>query len=212
MKRANFDNDNVLAVFTDKGLGNLGFHLGSLKGELLKNKEFLMKELGLRELVWMNQVHGNKVEIVSGSKRGLKNERDGMITAEKGLALMVAVADCLPILFYDPNKRVIGVAHAGREGVFKNIVAELISKMIANFGVNPKNILVSVGPGIQACCYDFKGVFLDLPKMVREQLIEAGVLGKNIEIFPICTKCDANYFSYRRNKKTGRFAGVIMLK
>jgi copper oxidase (laccase) domain-containing protein len=104
--------------------------------------------------------------------------------------------------------------------------------MIESFNSNPKDIVVSLGPSIHSCCYEVgedlaeiakksfgekyiekraNSFFLDLQTLNYDQLISAGILKENIDISQTCTCCDKNYFSYRRDGKTGRFAGVIKL-
>jgi hypothetical protein len=147
---------------------------------------------------------------------------------------MVMVADCSPILLYDNKKRVIATVHAGRQGAFKNIVKIVIEKMSKEFGSNPKDIYASIGASIGACCYEVGGeiydeakenaleyamqkregsFYLDVNKILKKQLIDCGIDEKNIEIFNECTACNKDkYFSYRAQRQTGRFAGVLMLR
>ncbi len=146
---------------------------------------------------------------------------------------MVMVADCSPILFYDDIKKVIAVAHAGRQGAFKNIVANVIQSFINNFGSHVKDIYVVIGASIGACCYEVgseiyeeakelnleyamikkdESYYLDIGKILKKQLLKLGVLEKNIEISNECSCCQNDkYFSYRADGITGRFAGVICL-
>lgn len=230
-------NNKILAGFTNKHGGvsdvpfnsfNLGFHVDDNEKDVTKNRQLLMQELETDKLAWMKQIHSDNIKIVN--KAGKISMTDGLITNKSGLALMVMVADCIPILFYDPTQKVVAVAHAGREGSFKNISGKLIVKMQKNFRCNPQNILVSLGPAIQKTCYKvdkkiintfqkkwgmqyiFNENYLDLQKLNKNQLLKVDILKNNIKISNICTHCDKNYFSYRRDKVTGRFAGVIVLK
>ena len=209
MQKAFFDSEKVLAFFTDKSMGNLGLYSGD-KVVALNNRQRLMQEFGIEKISWMKQIHSNVVKIAT--EEGEMMDCDGLITDKKELALMVLTADCVGVLFWDERNQVVAVAHFGREGTFSKIVKKVVTKMENDFGTEPKYLQVSLGPSIQKCCYEFEGDFLDLPKMIKEQLLESGVAENNIEISNICTKCNNNYFSYRRNQKTGRFAGVIMIK
>jgi len=176
----------------------------------------------------MEQIHSNIVNDVN-----IKNNVqrcDGLVTNKINTPLMVMVADCIPILFYDSIKKVIAVAHAGRAGTFENISENMINKMIKQYDCEVKNIEVLLGPSIQKCCYEVSselvettlnlfgeefidGRYIDLQGINKKQLINKGINPKNIEISPICTKCsNKNYFSYRQDKTCGRFAGVIMLR
>lgn len=207
---------------------NLGLHVGDRKAYVLKNRQILKEFIGSNKLAWMEQVHSNKISIVK--KPGERKRADGLITNHKNLILMVMVADCIPVLFYDRKQKIIAVAHAGRQGSFQNISGEIIKKMKEEFNCRPENILASLGPSIKKQCYQVeekitlefkkrwgekfleKNNTLDLPLLNKSQLLIAGVPEENIGLSDICNHCDKNYFSYRRDKKTGRFAGVIMLK
>ena len=176
----------------------------------------------------MEQIHSNIVQDISLTKNPQKC--DALITNQKDTPLMVAVADCIPILFYDSVKKVIAVAHAGRAGTFENISGNTIDKMIQDYNCNPKNIEISLGASIQKCCYEvsqeladetiilFGKQFvadrnIDLQGINKKQLLEKGIKGVNINISNICTKCSNQlYFSYRKDKKCGRFAGIIMIR
>ena len=176
----------------------------------------------------MEQIHSNIVKTVSTDTN--VQTCDALITDKIDTPLMVMVADCIPILFYDHTKKVIGVAHAGRAGTFENISGNTIRKMIENYACNPKDIEVVLGPSIEKCCYEvseelasqtsvlFGDEFvhdrnIDLQGINKKQLLEAGVTDTNITTEQICTKCSNEpYFSYRKDKKCGRFAGVIMMK
>jgi YfiH family protein len=235
-----FENrQNILAGFTSRwgGIGitpfddfNLAAHVGDSEENVFRNRELLIEELGIdiANLSWMNQIHSDSVKTVSEGGEVLNT--DGLVTNQQGLALLVLVADCIPILFYDPVQKVIAVAHAGREGSFKNISGKMILKMQEKFNSVPENILVSLGPSIKKCCYKvneslikkfenkwgskyiYNSINLNLPLLNKNQLLEKDILEKNIKISDTCTHCNEDYFSYRRQQKTGRFAGVITLR
>jgi YfiH family protein len=237
MKNAFFESEKVLAMFTDRFGGvskkpfdslNIAFHVEDEFQDVLRNRKVLLDELRIEKIAWMNQVHSDSVKIVE--EEGEAIITDAIITKKKKLALMVMVADCNPILIYDPQKNIVAVAHAGREGTFKRIVQKTIEKMEEEFGSKPSDLKVSIGPSIGSCCYEVSqgvvkeahekfgkeyvvnGKFLDLKTLNLDQLVEIGVKKENIEIIDECTCCNKDYFSYRREGKTGRFAGIIMLK
>ena len=209
---------------------NLAVHVGDDKKSVLQNRDLLVKELGIenKDIVWMNQIHSDNIQIVEYGGEVLQT--DGLITKRRGLVLLVLVADCIPILFYDAVKEIVAVVHAGREGTFQNISGKMITKFKKEFNSNSEDVQVFFGPSIQKKCYEvgknivkeFKDKWgvkyiynttnLDLPLLNKDQLLQEGVLVENIKLSRICNHCDENYFSYRRNQKTGRFAGIIFLQ
>ncbi len=231
----------VLAGFTDRRGGvskspydtlNLALHVGDKREDVLKNRKLLTKELGVEpeNFAWMNQVHSDKIKTIAKGGEVLKT--DGLITIQPGLALMVLVADCIPVLFYDSKQQVIAVAHAGREGSFLNIAGKTVLRLEKEFNSSPQDIKVFLGPSIQKECYQvnrkivrrfkkqwgtkyiYHNTSINLPLLNQSQLLKTGVKKENIFFSEICNHCNQNYFSYRRaeNNQTGRFAGIIFLK
>ncbi len=222
--------NKILKVFTTTQDGNLAYHVDDIKENVDKNRENLALKYGYKneDLVYMNQVHGNNVIIVDENSPKLIDNCDGLITNVKNLPLMVMVADCIPILFFDEKKGVIAAVHAGRNSTFLKIAEITAKKMVENFDCKPSDIKVVMGPSIQKCCYEVND---ELLKIVKTSFGEEFCIGSNIdlqginkmllenigikkiEISSICTKCSNEpYYSFRQNHKTGRFAGVIYLK
>ena len=203
----------------------MGLHVGDNPINVQKNREALRDSLGISKLIFMNQVHGD--EVVCVDEDTLTPTCDAMISQSKNVALAVMVADCIPLLFYDALTQSIGVAHAGRAGSVLSLSVKTLHAMQKNFGVMPQSVEVFIGPCIGKCCYEVgeevcaglehvlhvkqEALFLDLPKANIQALCEAGVLEKNIHDKTLCTCCSSEYFSYRREKITGRFVGVIRL-
>ena len=213
------------AFFTQRSDGNLGLHVGDNALHVKKNRESLKKKLGVSKLVFMEQVHGNEVVIInSGDENPIC---DALLCNQKEIGLAVMAADCIPILFQDFDKGVIGVAHAGRIGTSLHVGQKTVEKMIEVFGSKKDNIYITMGPCIQKCCYEVgkeasEGLekclhvkndryFLDLPSFNKEDFLQLGIKAEHIEVSPICTCCDTEYFSYRKEGKTGRFCGVVSL-
>ena len=180
----------------------------------------------------MDQTHSDNIQIINDTFTNRQENCDGIITNKPNIPLMVMVADCIPVLLYDRVKKVIGAVHAGRNGTFKSISKKAVTIMKEEFDSNPKDIVVSLGASIKSCCYEVgkdladiavksfgdkyvikrgESFYLDLQTLNLDQLKSVGVKEENIEISPVCTCCDKNYFSYRRDGVTGRFAGVIKL-
>lgn len=227
---------NLLHSFTTKESGNLAFHVGDEKLHVENFHAILAKELGYEKssLVHMKQIHSDIVHVVADEDFENPPTCDALVTNKANTPLMVMVADCSPILFYDDEKKVIAAAHAGRQGAFKNIVKNVVEKMKTEFGSEPKNVHVSVGASIGVCCYEVgseiydeakekdleyamqkrgERFYLDVGKILRTQLLSCKIKEENIEFCDDCTCCSTQrYFSYRAEAKTGRFAGVLMLK
>lgn len=217
---------------------NLAYHVNDNIANVTKNHHKLAQLLqySKERLVHMNQVHGDKVISINNDHDFTQVPTcDALITREKKTPLMVMVADCNPILMYDPIQKVIAAIHAGRSGIFSNIITKTITRMQQEYKCLPKDILVSIGPSIHQCCYevgseikeetdrlgyayaiktDSSSHYLDLLSIAHKQLKEAGIQIKNIEASQQCTACNTGlFYSYRaENNSCGRFAGIIMLK
>lgn len=160
---------------------------------------------------------------------------DGFITNMKNLPLMVRFADCQGVLFFDPLKKVVAAVHSGWRGNVQNIIGKAARKMVEEFGCEAENILVGISQSLGPCHAEFTDPAKELPEWMQkyvgknaevkerhvdlwqcsfDQLTEAGVLAKNIEIMRRCTVCENDtFFSYRvEGEKCGRMGGVIELK
>lgn len=221
--------NQVKYYFSTTEDGNLSYLVDDLKQNVDKNRQTVanIMEYKDEDLVYMNQIHGNNVQIVDKNSPKIIENCDGIITKEKNLPLMVMVADCIPILFFDEIQGVIAAVHAGRNSTFLKIAQITANKMINELGCNVNNIKVIFGPSIQSCCYEVSD---ELLAIVKTSFGEKYCIGKNIDlqginimlleevgirhinVSNICTKCSNEpYFSFRKNPKTGRFSGVISL-
>ncbi|OGG26755.1 hypothetical protein A2960_01115 [Candidatus Gottesmanbacteria bacterium RIFCSPLOWO2_01_FULL_39_12b] len=180
----------------------------------------------------VDQVHGNRVTTINSLPFDSKGY-DGMITKRKYL-LAIRTADCLPILFYDYKKNIIGAIHAGWRGLSSGIINSLI-RILMTKGSQSKHIFGAIGPHIGRCCYDVprerikmfgktidsdklvsenrrSSWFLDLGKIAQIQMQQMNIQKRQIDILPFCTSCNKNYYSYRRDgSSTGRMINVIGL-
>ena len=221
--------NQVKYYFSTTEDGNLSYLVDDLKQNVDKNRQTVanIMEYKNEDLVYMNQVHGNNVQIVDINSPKIIENCDGIITKEKHLPLMVMVADCIPILFFDEIQGVIAAVHAGRNSTFLKIAQITANKMINELGCNANNIKVIFGPSIHSCCYEVSDELLNI---VKTSFGEKFCIGKNIDlqginiklleevgirhinVSNICTKCSNEpFFSFRKNPKTGRFAGIISL-
>jgi len=220
--------------FTSKEDDNLAFHVNDDKSKVINNHKKLALKHGyeLDKLVHMKQIHSDIVHVVA-SDNTFENPPtcDALITNKKDTPLMVMVADCTPVIFIDETKGVIAVAHAGRQGAFKNIVKNVVDIFVSKYASNTKDIKVQIGTSICQACYEVgaeieaeakelglayaiekkdNSFYLDVNSIILKQLKECGIL--DIELSKKCSSCDKEeYYSYRRDGQTGRFAGVVIL-
>lgn len=179
------------------------------------------------------QVHGSEVLVVDSSMPdGV--EADAVITNERNLLIGVSTADCVPVLLYDPIKDVIAAAHAGWRGTIANIVGKTVTRMHDAFGSDPSDILAAIGPSISPEAFEvgtevsdvfvqngyescvlggYSKPHIDLWAVNEQQLVQQGVLPKNIDQDTICTffNCDKLFSARRLGIKSGRIVTAIML-
>lgn len=216
---------------------NTGGTVGDDNRVVLRNHQRIFEVFDLdfstRLDVW--QVHGT--QILCGDEPRDPDvphvKADGILTDNPDVTLFMRFADCVPILLYDPLKKVIGIIHAGWQGTYKQITRVAIEKMEACYGSKPETILAGIGPSICQDCYQVgsevidafresfgqkadqffttrdESYYLDLWAANRETLLMAGV--RQIESAGICTACHLeDWYSHRaENGSTGRF-GVLM--
>lgn len=225
---------------------NLSFNRGEPREDTLKNYEILCGAEGIdiKNLVLSKQTHTNNVICVTKDDCGTGifkpsfSDIDGLITNESGVALVTQYADCTPLLFCDPVKKVIATSHAGWRGTVKLIGKVTVEKMVENFGCNPKDIIAGIGPCIKKCCYEVDGpvynefikipffnlkeiltekpngrYMLDLVEANRQILINSGILPENIDCSDICTCCNCDDMHSHRatGGKRGNLAAIIQL-
>lgn len=182
----------------------------------------------------VKQVHGNNIAYIEDAQRieAFRHiEADIMMTDLPSIALTISTADCVPLLFCDPTKKIIAASHAGWRGTEKNVASTTVRSLQKTWQCKPQNIFVAIGPCIHKCCYEVdtpvyssfsnKDFFesssknhwmFDLPGMNRYQLIQMGVLDTHIWISPFCTSCRTDlFFSYRKEKTSHRQYSFITL-
>ncbi|MBU3741656.1 MAG: polyphenol oxidase family protein [Candidatus Kapabacteria bacterium] len=173
----------------------------------------------------LTQVHGNDVVVADTDVDGL--EGDALIARADGFLIAVKVADCCPILLYDPPTRAMAAIHSGWRGTRENIAQECVSALCATYGCRPETILALVGPCAGGDRYvvrdDVASLFPDAVRsigngeylfdnrsVVTRQLIEAGLPAMHITHDSSCTIADARYHSYRRDgQRAGRCYAYI---
>ncbi|MCF7912442.1 MAG: peptidoglycan editing factor PgeF [Candidatus Cloacimonetes bacterium] len=208
----NFNSPNIIARFGD-------IHSDTAQlADLCKNYTCFELE----------QTHSSQLMVIRcADDYDILPEADAMLTAQPDIALIIRTADCYPILFFDPVKKIIAAAHSGREGTRKNIAQAVINKMTCS-GSFPENILAAIGPGISTKAYQVDAdtwekfcqstgtihnfPFLDIRRTITTQLQNAGIPAVNIFHHDHCTFSNKNYYSYRRNKTRKRQYNWIILK
>ncbi|WP_304544256.1 peptidoglycan editing factor PgeF [Sulfurimonas microaerophilic] len=228
-------NQKPLLIFTDKTDGNVAFHVGDNIENVIANHQALAKKYNYdhTKLVHMKQIHSDIVHVIEDSN-DFNNPPtcDALITDKKNIPLMVMVADCSPIVFYDPFKSVIAVAHSGREGTFQNITKNVIESFLNLYDSKIDDIEVTVGPAIGVCCYEVGkeiadeakdlglsfaieknngSYYLNIPAILKKQFEDLGI--SNYSISTECSCCNTDrYYSYRGEGQTGRFSAVAELR
>ncbi len=204
------------------------FH-GDSSQNIHANINRVQKIFNFQEIAYSCLKHGKTVLKVDHPKNVIQKEADGLTTQKPHIALMSTYADCQCALFYDPIQQVVANIHAGWRGCVVNIYAETVRHLVATYGSNPDNLLVGVGPSLGPTRAEFINYATELPTeflpyrinpthfdfwaIAKDQLQEAGVLPHHIEIAQICTYDNPkDYYSYRRDKLTGRHAGIIFLQ
>lgn len=184
---------------------------------------------GIQNAIEPNICHGKKIEIVISAEKLVSEGCDGLITKSHHLGLFVTHADCQAAIFYDPIKKVIANIHCGWRGNVQNIYAKTVLFFQEHFHSRPENLLVCISPSlgpdaaefihyqkelpIDFLPYQVKPLYFDLWEISKAQLLEAKVLEEHIEIAKICTYQNKNdFFSYRREKKTGRNATLVAMR
>ncbi len=224
---------------------NLGAKELDTEENILRNFEILADTLGIRadEMVRTQQTHTTNIRVVTrdDAGKGVTRERgytdiDGLVTDEKGLAIITTHADCNAVFFYDPVKRVIGLAHSGWRGTLGGISAEMIRIMKERYGSDPGDIVCGIGPALCMDCFevdpDVAEAFIskdpayrefmeerplkfhiDLKRIIRHDLEMSGVSPQNISDMGLCTKCHKDVFYSHRGHhgKRGLMAAAMIM-
>ncbi len=209
---------------------NLSFGRGDDDETVMRNLKLFAEAVGVdaKSVVSRKQIHSSKVVYADETMCGEGYFResgegcDGYVTDREGVTLGVKTADCVPILFCEPDARVIGAVHAGWRGTASSIAAECVREM-EKLGAERQKIRAAVGAAIHFCCYevgeDFSESVISLAgeKMAREFirpvngklhadivgmnrsiLLESGLYDKNIDICEECTCCKPEKFYSHR--------------
>jgi hypothetical protein len=225
---------------------NVGLHVGDDQQAVIENRRCIARALDieLSSFVIPQQVHGSDVRMVTSIDRGrgaLRGEDaipgvDALITREAGIALAVMLADCVPVVVFDPVTPAVGVAHAGWAGTVSHVARNTVTAMRKELGSDPSTLLAGVGPSIGPDSYEVgaevaeraqaefpdtgvvrpqgNGKFLlDLWGCNVADLRAAGLPREHIEVAGLDTfQLPERFFSHRRQQPTGRFLALAMLR
>ncbi|MCU1602558.1 MAG: hypothetical protein JWO22_3267 [Frankiales bacterium] len=207
---------------------NLAVHVDDAFAKVQANRDLVVEQLGVDGLAFGKQVHGNGVKVVrSLSKRTSRgiDDTDALVTSERGIGLAMMGADCLPVLLAADG--VVGAAHVGRPGLTKGVLTGVV-RVMRDEGAG--KITAVIGPGICGLCYELPASMagevekavpgsrgttrqgttsVDLTKGAMAQLASEGITASCVGG---CTLEQPDlFFSYRRDGRTGRHAGIVWL-
>lgn len=211
---------------------NLGDHVGDDPSAVAANRARLAAAIGLGpdRVVWMNQVHGDRVVFVDEPQQAAVDDTDALVTRTPRLALAVLTADCVPVLLADARAGVAAAVHAGRVGAQRGVVARTVETMLDQ-GAQADDISALLGPAVSGRHYEVPAAMadeveaalrgsrtttaagtpgLDLRAGIACQLRDLGV--KAIDVDRRCTVADPTLFSHRRSAPTGRLASLVWME
>lgn len=201
---------------------NLGFNRGDDDAAVSENYRRFCAAIGVtpERVVLSAQTHTTNIYNATAADcgRGITRDRgytdvDGLITDEPNVVLCTHYADCVPLFFVDPVRRVVATSHAGWRGTVGGIGAVTVERMARDYGCQPSDILVGIGPSIGRCCFEvdtpvmeefsklpfFDGdcytddkngkYHIDLWEVNCRYLLNAGVKADNITVTDVCTRC-----------------------
>ena len=231
------------------GSMNLSFSRGDNPENVLENYRRISRAIGfpVESIVTSDQTHTTNVRQVGKEDCGCGvltprtfHDIDGLITNEPGVTLATFYADCVPLYFYDPTHKAIGLAHSGWRGTVGKIGKKTVERMEETYGSNPADIRAVIGPSICQDCYEvsvdvideFRQAFSEesWPELFYEkadgkyqlnlwkanELIfrEASILPEHIAVTDLCTCCNPTLlFSHRASHgKRGNLGAFLMLR
>ena len=211
---------------------NLSFTVGDQAPAVVQNRTLVQQAMGLTALVSATQVHGCRESLITAANAAPYEEipdADILLTGQPGLGLLIKQADCQAVMLYDPVRRVAANVHGGWRGQVRNILREAVARLRETCGSRPEDLLAAIGPSLGPCCAEFRNfrqefppelwtyqvrpTYFDLWDLSRDQLTAAGLNPWQIDIAGLCTHCRREeFFSYRRDRLTGRQGAVIALR
>jgi YfiH family protein len=204
---------------------NLGLAEGDGKA-VPANLEILKAAFELDKLVYAYQAHGTNIAEVDGSEELPIKEVDGLATDKPGVGLLIKQADCQAVILLAPG-RALANLHVGWRGNVANMPGTGVRFMAERYGVNPSGLYAAISPSLGPCCaqfvnhqdelgpaflpYQSRPDYFNLWRVTVDQLVQAGMKRSRIEVSGLCTRCRHEFYSYRRDKVTGRFGTLAFL-
>jgi purine-nucleoside/S-methyl-5'-thioadenosine phosphorylase / adenosine deaminase len=174
-------------------------------------------------LATLRQIHSTLAAYAN--REGCLGEGDALLSDSPGRFVGVKTADCLPILLADDRHRTVAAVHVGWRGAVAGVCVSTLQAMATRWGSQPRDLHAAIGPGIGPCCFEVgpevaiqlgrpaRRCHIDLEQSVRRQLVEAGLAPEHICSLGLCTFCNDQFHSYRRDReKAGRMISVIGVK
>jgi YfiH family protein len=211
---------------------NVSPAVGDQRELVAANQRFMQQALGLEILASAAQVHGGQAAVITSPGQARFEdipEVDILVTTVVGLGLLIKHADCQAVMLYDPANRVVANVHCGWRGQVSNILGDTVALLQNRFGSRPQDLYAAIGPSLGSCCAEFRNfrqefpeplwsyqvrpTYFDLWRLSRNQLIAAGLQPERLDLAGLCTRCGTgDFFSYRRDRVTGRLGAVIALR
>jgi hypothetical protein len=207
---------------------NVSYGVGDEPAAVLANRALLKKALGLTTLVSARQVHGDRIMSITAEPEGdFEAEGYDALITNCRTGLMIQQADCQAVILLDPAGPALGLAHVGWRGSVAGILGATVRAMTEAFGSDPDRLRAAISPALGGCCAEFinyrrelptwmhdfqvRPDHFDFPAISTRQLEAAGLRPQRISRAGLCTRCSPDYFSFRRDRVTGRFATVAAL-
>ncbi len=229
---------------SDKSNGNMSFKWGESTKVIENRRAFLnTKGISLENCAVLKIGDEDVIVKVENEAKGKGTlaiqdaiPADALLTQEKEVILFLFTGDCCPIAYYDPINKAIALAHCSWKSSHLKLASKVVARMTAEFGSNPKDLIVAIGPSVRKDSYTFINpeqkkfsewapfledtpsgeTKVDIAGFNRDQLIQAGVLSERIAVDPHDTISSERFYSHYRSVRTGepeeRFATIIGLK
>lgn len=232
----------LLLAYTEKEDGNIDTRFGN-KSQVNKTRRAIFKSLKLNPYAFIEaqQIHSDRILALNDENTKMWRGQnvtgvDGFITDQTDIALILRVADCVPVVMYDPKNHAQGIFHAGWRGTMNHIHVKGLEMMVNHYDTNPKKVLTWLGPSAHGCCFVSKekpkqltdkswnpyikkrknAYKIDLIGYISDTLKKAGALKKNVTVAPECTVDTPELYSHTRylekDEPEGRFAVIAKLQ